>query len=521
MRTFTSELAMTAKLGMAMLKNGGSAVDAVEIAIKTLEDKEITNSGYGSNLTIAGTVECDATIVDHYGRSGAVGAVSQIKNPISLARIILDSSTRPLTLQRVPPNLLVGAGATDFAYEQGMPVLPHDFLVSAAARERWARWKNDLDLSKQHAQQQSGGYSKETRAQGTPPWVPIDMDSPVPAVTVGPPSPKASPRRSLDPRLNRVSSTGAETIVRVPPKNAHGSGKADRTSFDTIGDANSADFNERGTQEACDGDGPAKVNDGSCEFDSVASSISSLQLPSAVAGTPPVPTRCPPLPPTPAGLQQVDRRAVEEGSPTLDEKIKHHMVDASSQAEDRRDNNDNIIDTVGAIAIDKYGNIAAGSSSGGIGMKHCGRTGPAALVGVGTAVIPVDPDDPEKVCVATVTSGTGEHMATTMAAHACADRLYSCVERGKNGEYEEIQEDEAMKTMIQKHFMDHPGVKTSHCQAAIGIMGVKKTRDGVFLYFGHNTDSFASLSINDTGNGSIAQGGRAAKFNRYRAVPMP
>ena len=63
---------------MAFLKNGGTAVDAVEVAIKVLEDKEITNAGYGSNLAIDGTVECDATIVDQYGRSGAVGAVSRM-----------------------------------------------------------------------------------------------------------------------------------------------------------------------------------------------------------------------------------------------------------------------------------------------------------------------------------------------------------------------------------------------------------------------------------------------------------
>ena len=60
---------------MAMLKRGDSAVDAVEAAIALLEDHPMTNSGYGSNLTIRGTVECDATIVDHLGRSGAVGAV--------------------------------------------------------------------------------------------------------------------------------------------------------------------------------------------------------------------------------------------------------------------------------------------------------------------------------------------------------------------------------------------------------------------------------------------------------------
>jgi taspase, threonine aspartase, 1 len=63
---------------MALLKNGGSALDAVEMAIKVFEDREITNAGYGSNLCMDGTVECDASIVDHFGRSGAAGAVSSI-----------------------------------------------------------------------------------------------------------------------------------------------------------------------------------------------------------------------------------------------------------------------------------------------------------------------------------------------------------------------------------------------------------------------------------------------------------
>jgi taspase (threonine aspartase 1) len=66
-----------AQLAMLILKNGGSALDAVEAAIKTLEDREITNAGYGSNLAMDGVVECDASIVDHFGRSGAVGAVAR------------------------------------------------------------------------------------------------------------------------------------------------------------------------------------------------------------------------------------------------------------------------------------------------------------------------------------------------------------------------------------------------------------------------------------------------------------
>lgn len=60
---------------MAFLKSGGTAVDAVEAALMVLEDNPITNAGFGSNLNAKGVVEGDASIVDHNGLSGAVGAV--------------------------------------------------------------------------------------------------------------------------------------------------------------------------------------------------------------------------------------------------------------------------------------------------------------------------------------------------------------------------------------------------------------------------------------------------------------
>ena len=117
------------------------------------------------------------------------------------------------------------------------------------------------------------------------------------------------------------------------------------------------------------------------------------------------------------------------------------------------DAEDDITDTVGAIAIDCFGNIAAGSSSGGIGMKHGGRVGPAALVGIGTAVIPVNSMDADKTCVATVTSGTGEHMATTMAATTCANRIYHCDRKGRQGGYEATDEDGAIQGFVERDFM--------------------------------------------------------------------
>jgi taspase (threonine aspartase 1) len=86
-------------------------------------------------------------------------------------------------------------------------------------------------------------------------------------------------------------------------------------------------------------------------------------------------------------------------------------------------------------------------------MKYRGRVGPAALVGVGAAVVPINAEDKLKTCVATVTSGTGEHMATTMAATVCAERLYHSNKKIKGGFFEETHDDDAIKSMIESEFM--------------------------------------------------------------------
>ncbi|KAL5362392.1 nucleophile aminohydrolase [Aspergillus floccosus] len=468
-----------ARAAMALLKAGASAVEAVEMAIIVLEDAEITNAGYGSNMTMDGAVECDATIVNHLARSGAVGAVAQVKNPISLARVILDASAKPLSLQRVPPNFLVGQGATDFAYEHGLVVLPHDGLIAPAAKERWRRWRLELEEAEFKERQQDPSKCQNAQYMAcfrhpTGAHPAQLMASPLSAqneFSVG--SPLALPTDNLDSSSDVACAGNPNPILTSPLQyNA-------MSTFVTARDG-----------ECSDGF-PVPEHASPNVNDTDASAIASMDS---------------------------DLRA----NSLSDTYQKKGLGDTPSEIE-----LDRISDTVGAIAIDSEGNIAAGSSSGGIGMKHRGRIGPAALVGVGTTVIPVDPNDPEKTCVATVTSGTGEHIATTMASSVCSTRVYYCQKKCEDGTFEEATEDEAMRTMIESEFMGHPGVKDSHCHGAIGIMSVKKTIDGVVLFFGHNTDSFAlaSMGMKDkkpvsvmsrsNGNGSIAQGGRAYRYRRF------
>jgi beta-aspartyl-peptidase (threonine type) len=102
-----------ASAGQAVLNDGGSALDAVELAVRTLEDCPYTDAGRGSYPTAAGDIEMDAMIMD--GRTlyfGAVGAVGRIHNPISLARQVMIETEHAF---------LVGPGAEAFADRIGFP----------------------------------------------------------------------------------------------------------------------------------------------------------------------------------------------------------------------------------------------------------------------------------------------------------------------------------------------------------------------------------------------------------------
>ncbi|KAJ2778732.1 hypothetical protein H4R18_004420 [Coemansia javaensis] len=132
------------RAAMGRLQRGGSANDAVEDAVRELEDAPVTNAGVGSNLNRAGLVECDASVMcTDPDAFGAVGAAAEICSPIQAANAVLkDAAAGPSAAAGlVPPMLLVGAGADAWARARGLPTsADQTHKVTDAARARHSEY---------------------------------------------------------------------------------------------------------------------------------------------------------------------------------------------------------------------------------------------------------------------------------------------------------------------------------------------------------------------------------------------
>lgn len=420
-----------------------------------------------------------------------------------MARTLLDRSTQLLTLRRVPPNLLVGQGAIEFAASVDMPILPYDALVSPAAKERWLKWRNDLNAVEKNrrssAPQSSSSLTAvapkhllnfdsedrvreqmrraHTRALEAGVWNEAQPITPLPSsdsltlpghVSKPPTSglqaptptrpPTAYPAEPLLVYSDAYGPPGPRPVYSSSPlatngrrvNDGHYSGNYFAENF------SSTDTMQMDDYENLSGLYSSRYSDrhdgssGDSGQDSGSTSSESLQLPSI--------TPSPELQPAVTGLPTLESMEIQSPeSPNVQatEPLSLELSDSvlvPPPPAPRIEEEDHITDTVGAIAIDSYGNIACGASSGGIGMKHRGRIGPAALVGIGSAVIPVNPEDKDRNTVAAVTSGTGEHMATTMASTVTAERLFYSVKKTPTG-IVETDDADAIKSFIERDFI--------------------------------------------------------------------
>jgi beta-aspartyl-peptidase (threonine type) len=161
---YRSSLAAALEAGRTVLAGGGASLDAVEAAIRVLEDDPLFNAGRGSVFTADGRNELDASLMDGATRkAGAVAGVTRTRNPISLARAVM---------QKSPHVMLAREGADQFSVEQGLPQVSPEYFRTEQ------RWQQLLDWRRDNAQ-----MLDPTHSRGTVGAVAIDVNGHVAAGT--------------------------------------------------------------------------------------------------------------------------------------------------------------------------------------------------------------------------------------------------------------------------------------------------------------------------------------------------
>ena len=142
-KSYTDALELALERGYGILEAGGSALDAVEMAVSVLEDSPLFNAGRGSVFTANGTHEMDAAIM--CGRTleaGAVSLVEGVRNPIRLARTVMDASDHVF---------LAGSGAMEFAKQQGLRFEDPKYFYDQLRYDQWQEIKDTDSFQLDHS----------------------------------------------------------------------------------------------------------------------------------------------------------------------------------------------------------------------------------------------------------------------------------------------------------------------------------------------------------------------------------
>jgi beta-aspartyl-peptidase (threonine type) len=128
---YRAKLAEAREAGYAVLESGGSALDAVTATVVILEDSPLFNAGKGAVLNAEGNCELDASIMEGATQAaGAVAGVQHIRNPVRLARDVMEKS---------PHVMLIGEGAEQFARQLGHELVPNDYFKTEMRRKQLER----------------------------------------------------------------------------------------------------------------------------------------------------------------------------------------------------------------------------------------------------------------------------------------------------------------------------------------------------------------------------------------------
>ncbi|GJM61426.1 isoaspartyl peptidase/L-asparaginase [Persicobacter diffluens] len=152
--------------GEAILKNGGTAVEAVKMAVISLENCPLFNAGKGAVLDHEGSFELEASIMcGETGEAGAVAGVRNVKNPVALAEEVLKDGRFVM---------LHGEGAKDFATEKGLEIVEDEYFLTAGRQKQWEAARETGEMLVDHDGE---------RKFGTVGAVALDMDGNLAAAT--------------------------------------------------------------------------------------------------------------------------------------------------------------------------------------------------------------------------------------------------------------------------------------------------------------------------------------------------
>ncbi|MBW3571352.1 MAG: isoaspartyl peptidase/L-asparaginase [Gemmatimonadetes bacterium] len=156
--------------GHAVLARGGTSLDAVEAAVNVMEDNPLFNAGRGAVVTADGRIELDAAVMDGATlKAGAVAGLHTVRNPIDLARAVMERS---------PHVMMIGEGAETFARQNGLAMVEESYFWTPNRRQQWERMRMQDSLradSAARAGRTSGYAMPDDRKWGTVGAVALDQ----------------------------------------------------------------------------------------------------------------------------------------------------------------------------------------------------------------------------------------------------------------------------------------------------------------------------------------------------------
>ncbi len=171
-KAYRKALEEAVNTGYDILKVGGHAVDAVEAAVNVMEDNPLFNSGRGSALNQKAEVEMDASIMNgETGKSGSVAIVKNVKNPVTLARGVMEKTA----------HIYLGdMGALEFAQKIGLQLRPEAYFITDHAFEQYSKAQQEAEGD---GIGQAGEYQVARKTHGTVGAVAVDSRGNVAAAT--------------------------------------------------------------------------------------------------------------------------------------------------------------------------------------------------------------------------------------------------------------------------------------------------------------------------------------------------